>query len=952
MTYIKKLVLKGFKSFAKKTEIPFSREINVILGPNGSGKSNITDSLCFVLGRLNIKSMRAPKAKDLIFMGTKKISPAKEASVEIIFDNSNRTFAIDQKEISIKRIVRKNGQSVYKINNVSKTRQQILTLLAQVGIDPNGFNIILQGEIQNFVKMHPEERRKIIEEISGISIYESRKEKSIKELKKTEEKLKEVSAILRERTNYLNNLEKERQQALKYKKLEKNLKIYKASIINYDIIKKKKEIQKIIKEIEIKTKKIGKIKKEIQEIKLKIKKNEQEIEKINNKIQESTGLEQEKLNNEIADLRAYLEGTKVKLENSQAKIYEIEESEKELKKVINQEENSLKELEKETPTNLKNKKEIEIKQKELEELEKKRKEYYSNKGELKLINEKKEDKTHLLKSYSNESDSLLYQVKTMSSELFDKRTTIDKIEELKELIKNKKELFEKLNKKEIELEKKISASEYEIDQNKKIISDISKIDVCPVCKSRITKEHLNEIKKETNPKINLLLNAIKKADIELNEIYKKKKVLSTEIEERNIELSKRESDLIKIKTINEKKEQIKILQEKIKNSQKELNELEKIKKSLEKKINENLNLDRKIETLQLEVQEISLRNKETIDSEISFKQREIERAKINLKQIKRDKQEINEEITNLNKKIQEKTKELQEKRKEEERLNEKFRKMIENRERFNKEIKELEYNSIQKINEINLIEENKNNFKIEKAKIDAELENLESEKKEFSGIEIIKGNKENLLIKLKKTQEILNKIGNVNLRALEVYDSVKKEYDLINEKVEKINSEKSEILKIIHDIDIKKKKTFQKTFNELNTIFSNNFAQLSKKGQVYLELEDKKNPFNGGVNVIIKTGHGKYFGVTSLSGGEQTLIALSLIFAIQELKPYYFYILDEIDAALDKRNSERLANLLKKYMQKGQYIVISHNDEIISNATNLYGISMHDGISKVTSLRI
>ena len=99
-------------------------------------------------------------------------------------------------------------------------------------------------------------------------------------------------------------------------------------------------------------------------------------------------------------------------------------------------------------------------------------------------------------------------------------------------------------------------------------------------------------------------------------------------------------------------------------------------------------------------------------------------------------------------------------------------------------------------------------------------------------------------------------------------------------------------------------------------------------------------------------GHGKYLEVKSLSGGEQTLVALSLIFAIQEFKPYSFYILDEIDAALDKRNSERLAHLLKKYMKKGQYIIITHNDEVISSATNIYGISMCDGISKIISLGV
>src|SRR3989344_19904 len=181
MLHIKKLVMHGFKSFAKKTELPFTPEINVVLGPNGSGKSNISDALCFVLGRLSAKSIRASKTSNLIFQGSKAAAPAKEAMVELIFDNRDRIFSIDKDEISIKRIIRKNGQGIYKINEETKTRQEVLMLLAQAGIDSNGFNIILQGEIQNFTRMHLEERRKIVEEVSGISVYELRKEKSLKE---------------------------------------------------------------------------------------------------------------------------------------------------------------------------------------------------------------------------------------------------------------------------------------------------------------------------------------------------------------------------------------------------------------------------------------------------------------------------------------------------------------------------------------------------------------------------------------------------------------------------------------------------------------------------------------------------------------------------------------------------------------------------------------------------
>jgi chromosome segregation protein len=171
-------------------------------------------------------------------------------------------------------------------------------------------------------------------------------------------------------------------------------------------------------------------------------------------------------------------------------------------------------------------------------------------------------------------------------------------------------------------------------------------------------------------------------------------------------------------------------------------------------------------------------------------------------------------------------------------------------------------------------------------------------------------------------------------------------------KVEQLQKEKIEILKIIEEIDKKKKKTFLKTLEAINELFTRNFSQLSIKGTAFLQLEDEKEPFSAGLNIVIKVAQGKYFNVTSLSGGEQTLVALSLIFAIQEYRPYCFYILDEIDAALDKRNSERLASLLKKYMTAGQYIVITHNDAIISDSTTLYGVSMQEGISKIIGLKI
>lgn len=447
--------MHGFKSFAKKTELPFTPGINVILGSNGSGKSNISDAICFVLGRLSAKSLRAERARNLIFLGTKELPPARECTVEIIFDNENKEFSLDKKEISIKRVIRRNGQSIYKINDETKTRQEILSLLAQAGIDPNGFNIILQGEIQNFVRMHTEERRKVIEEVSGISIYETRKEKSLGELDRTEEKLKEVIAILRERTAYLNNLEKERQQALKFKKLEEDLKKFKASIIFHDLTKKKKELEGIEEQISKRNKEIEKIKKEKISNEAYTEDLKSKISAINLSMQKSTGLEQEKLNQEIANLRAELAGLNVKLENYETRLSGVSKEKQELQETIRNSELAIEQLKKGAPSASKNQKEFEAKKKELEKLEEERKKFYTTRSELKSLKERIQDKKIILQNYISESEFLLRQINSANSELFDIKTDSDKVHHLKVLLAEKKDSLEELSKKEKEFEKDI-----------------------------------------------------------------------------------------------------------------------------------------------------------------------------------------------------------------------------------------------------------------------------------------------------------------------------------------------------------------------------------------------------------------------------------------------------------------------------------------------------------------
>ena len=216
MTKINKLVMHGFKSFAKRTELLFNDDFNCVVGPNGSGKSNILDALCFVLGKSSAKALRSEKSANLIYNGGKSKKPAEKAEVSIFFDNSKKTFPYDVPEMKVSRFVKPKGNSTYKINDQTVTRTQVVELLSLAKIDADGHNIILQGDIVHFCEMGGDERRELIEEIAGISIYEDKKNKALLELNKVEEKLKEADIVLKEREGYLKELKKERDEAEKY----------------------------------------------------------------------------------------------------------------------------------------------------------------------------------------------------------------------------------------------------------------------------------------------------------------------------------------------------------------------------------------------------------------------------------------------------------------------------------------------------------------------------------------------------------------------------------------------------------------------------------------------------------------------------------------------------------------------------------------------------------------
>lgn len=954
MPYIKKLVMRGFKSFARETTMSLDRNMNVIVGPNGSGKSNITDALCFVLGRLSIKSMRAAKASHLIFAGNKQYKKANEAFVEITIDNEDKIFALENKEIVIRRIVRNNGQSIYRINNETKTRQEVLELLGQAGIDPHGFNIVLQGEIERFVKMPADERRKVIEEVAGISVYEMRKQKSLNELEKTEEKLRQINTVLRERTNYLKNLENEREQALRFKKLEETVKQCRASIINKNLHERKKEADEINKKIEEKRKEVNKKNEIITKTQNEISLSNEKIDNISKTIQKSSGLEQDNLMEQITILKQEIAGSTARKENFENQLNELDRRENALKETIKSSEREISEMVQEKGKN--KKKQLEEKKKQLEELDELKRKTYLLKSNISSLDTQLEDKKKQVQRLKNESNFILEQIQDIESGIKIKNSLSEhqsSLVRLKQSIADDKSALSKLESNLLEKEKEIAVRKQQIEKAEKIKSQVQKLDICPLCQTKMTPEHVKKVIEKSDIAISKNKEKVSNLQKQITEFEDKIREIKKNISEQTSEISIREVDIIKLQTIEDKKQQLKRNSEQIKVYENELSEIQQKFKTNESNFSKIKISEEDYENLKLEVNELQRSEERDLGIEITTKQRELDRIKLAIKQILRDKESIRDDLSNLTEDLEVKQKEVENKEEQAVYLKQKYQKMFGEKNQIQDKVRMFESNLMHQQNEKSLSENDINNLKINQAEITAKQQNLEEELKQFPNISFISAPIEKLKEKLNQSSEILARIGSVNLRALEVYDDIKAEYDKIREKVEQLEKEKADILNIIAQIDRKKKKTFMQTLVEINTLFSRNFSQLSEKGEVILEPQNKDDIFAAGLDITVKTGIGKYFDVTSLSGGEQCLVALSLIFAIQEHKPYCFYIFDEIDAALDKRNSEKLAYLLKKYMKEGQYIIITHNDALISESTNvLYGVSMQEGISKILSLEV
>ncbi len=253
--------------------------------------------------------------------------------------------------------------------------------------------------------------------------------------------------------------------------------------------------------------------------------------------------------------------------------------------------------------------------------------------------------------------------------------------------------------------------------------------------------------------------------------------------------------------------------------------------------------------------------------------------------------------------------------------------------------------------QLNEIDRQLGDAKVKRSQTETRLSDISAELAAYGdGIELIKGDYEIMEREAGVVQARLNELGNVNMRAPELYEEKKKSVDEALQKSNTLELEKQAVIRMIEEIESKKLQVFMSTFNDVNKNFSKLYNYIFP-GRAYIELDNPNDPFSGGIEIKI-TDANVSKALRSMSGGQKSLILLMMLFSIHLCKPSSLYVFDEVDSALDKENSKKLSQLIKEMSKEAQFVVVSHNDSLIVNADTAVGVVMTNGESKVVGLEV
>jgi chromosome segregation protein len=974
--YLKEIQTYGFKSFADKINFEFTKNINGIVGPNGSGKSNVVDAVRWVLGEASNKQLRASDTTSVIFSGSKSRKPLNSAMVNIIFDNSDRHLPINFNEVSIKRVLYRTGENEYYLNGAKCRLKDITELLTDSGAAKESFNIIGQGKIDEILSTKPYDRRVIFEEAAGVLKYKKRKEEAIRKLERTNNNINRVNDIINEIETNLEPLKKQSDEANKYLEIKDKLTNFDISLMVYDL-------DRYSKEFEDNKLKLTKLNDNITELNMnnttydvsilqgrdKLNKLNTDINNINNKILEYT----KELEQTDADIRLLRERKKyIKSDDNLDKINNIKEQ-------ILIKNNLL--------GNLNN--EIALLNEKIKVSE----------DDIVNNNSKYNDINNNINKYNKKIDDNNREITNLNYKISYLEETINNGGSIPSSVKNllHNPLFSGVHNTigsllEVPDEYALAvstslggASNYLVVDDRKLASrmveylrdnrlgratlfplDVIKgryIDNEIINKLEVTEGYINilaNVVKYDNKYENIIMNQLGNVILAnniknannisqiINNRYKVvtldgqvvnvggsitggEKIKTNDLIKQKYELNDYRNKLTKLlndnndmlSTIEEEKKKIKTYEEKIYNGKLDVNTMnEEIK-------NKNINKD----SLETEVNSL-VKELKDIES-ISNNNEESEENNLVNKYYK-----IKENIDTLNKEIAS--------------LN------IE-RERIDKDIKEVEEISRNSNLNVSKVEKELHDIELKNSKLEIKIDTILNSLNEDYGITyseaknkyILEDNAEEVRKEVINLKNTIKDCDMVNLGAPAEYERVNTRYEFLTKQREDLNKAEDTLLEIIHDMDNIMKDKFVTTFNEIKVEFKKVFKELFKGGDADIYMTNPEDILETGIELEATPPGKNLKNIQSLSGGERTFTAISLLFAILNVRPVPFCIFDEVEAALDEANVDAFGEYLDKYRDKTQFIIITHKKRTMEYVDTLYGITMQEsGVSKRVSVKL
>lgn len=976
--YLKEIQATGFKSFADKLTISLDNKTTCIVGPNGSGKSNIVDAVRWVLGEQSVKSLRGESGMtDVIFTGSNSRNPLNVASVSLVFDNSDNYLNIPYNEVVVKRRVYRSGENEYFLNGDKCRLKDITDLFIDSGVGRDSFNIISQGEIDSILSNSALDRRMIFEEAAGVLKYKKRKEEAIRKLDRTRDNMNRVDDIISELEVQVEPLKEQSIEATKYLENKEKLQDIEVALIAEEIEKinyNREQNQKRIDELNTNILNLN-VKNDSSDSDLLDKKNQlsklaTEINDLNNNLLSLTQKE-EQLNGEKKLLKE-----RSKYQANDQKVYE---------NIALLKENSMR------ITN-----DIYLKEKDYDILQKDQKDISSKVDALdfELSNLKQQQSSLLSESGYKRRDliDVNHQIEVLTNNIENGENLSSSV---RSILNNPRltgihqvlgNLVECDNEYTLALEVALLASKQYLvvdDERsaKKAINylkenSLGRATFLPlnVIKPRgIDPEVISSISDEEGY-IDIFINLVKYDNIYHNVISNQlgNVIVAKDLDSANT-ISRKINNRYKIVTLGG--EVINVGGSVTGGSLRISRSVISDKKDLELATLKKEEINNLIKELDEQVEELN--------NKINLKEEAIYKEKTNLVSIEEKIRSNKNEIAVLSNELTSVKQELNSLghivddsiSKEEERIMKLFYEVTRDKEELqknilvkNKEKDKLssvidEMEAANKINnsELYKCEKELKELEISLSKMDVKVDNYLNTLNEDYELTFEKARDNYVLeVSVEEARSLvttyrnnIKRLGMVNLASIDEYKRVSERYEFLTNQRNDLVNAKETLLEIIDEMDTVMKEEFLKTFKQIDEEFRKVFKELFKGGKAELKLTDPHNILETDIEIIACPPGKKLKSISLLSGGEKTLTAISLIFAILNVRTVPFCLFDEVEAALDEANVDQFGTYLEHYKDKTQFLIITHKKKTMEYADTLYGITMQEsGVSKLVSVKL